>query len=475
MWQRPWPLAVLALLLPLLSALPAEEDEQVLLPLEHKQPSQLPKCTAAIADSRNHIDSIASQLGVENKLSDRWESQPLFRQSQGLKASNGREVRTAPATPATTPATTTLTRAILCTTITCAQSLAQLVYYIQPKSAHSTIHNHLLVAGAFEGAMERWDAAHPTVLNDPMHVYGRSADASKALAELMEDANPPLEWTVAREPLGHFIAGFDQVEYNCGPYQLLCGNFDDGSSAWHKAFETNRSTHERAQAMLSDLVSQRGPPEYVESLIHIVPQTLGLLHNGGAGIERLSSVGAMEELDSAWAEIQKLMGITTPTAIESHVNPQGGRRQGTQADIEKEMSVARQRILRAVQAHAPWGGAAGAARGREALVASTSSASDAVFPHAFALTQLSQADGERLRVLAKASVKAFAAPSHGTDVPLVHALDSRLAQLAGLGTLQVAQAADGPLHKTLCLLLKREYECLAGLSYTPPTACASVA
>ena len=440
MLRRPRTLTVLVLLLPLFSALPAEEEAQTLLPLEHKQPRQLPKCPGAIADSRKDIDSIASQLGVENKLSDRWESQLLFRQSQGIKASNGRE----------------------------------LVYYIQPKSAHSTIHNHLLVAGAFEGAMERWDAAHPTVLNDPMHLYGRSIEASKALAELMEGPSPPLEWTVAREPLGHFIAGFDQVEYNCGPDQLLCGNFDGGSSAWHKAFEANHSTHERAQAMLSDLVSQQGPPEYVESLIHIVPQTLGLLHNGGAGIERLSSVGAMEELDSAWAEIQKLMGITTPTAIESHVNPQGERRQGTQADIEKEMSVARQRILRAVQAHAPWGGAAGAARGREALVASTSSASDAVFPHAFALTQLSQADGERLRVLAKASVKAFAAPSHGTDVPLVHALDSKLAQLAGLGTLQVAQAADGPLHKTLCLLLKREYECLAGLRYTAPTACAAV-
>ena len=97
-----------------------------------------------------------------------------------------------------------------------------------------------------------------------------------------------------------------------------------------------------------------------------------------------------------------------------------------------------------------------------------------VFPHAFALTQLSQADGERLRTLARTSVKAFAAPSNGTDLPLVHALDSRLAQLAGLGTLQMAQAVEGPLHKTLCLLLKREYECLAGLRYTAPTACAAV-
>ena len=89
--------------------------------------------------------------------------------------------------------------------------------------------------------MERWDAAHPTVLNKPMHVYGRSTEASKALAELMEGANPPLEWTVVREPLGHFIAGFDQVEYNCGPDQLLCGNFDDGSSETVRG--SCRSTH----------------------------------------------------------------------------------------------------------------------------------------------------------------------------------------------------------------------------------------
>ena len=96
-------LLTVVLSLPLWSALPAEEDEQSLLPLGYtQQPSQTSECTAAIADSRKHIDSIAWQLGVENKLSDRWESHPLFRQSQGLRASNGREVRTAPATPATT-------------------------------------------------------------------------------------------------------------------------------------------------------------------------------------------------------------------------------------------------------------------------------------------------------------------------------------------------------------------------------------
>ena len=93
-------LFTVVLSLPLWSALPAEEDEQSLLPLGYTT-GQSSECTAAIADSRKHIDSIAWQLGVENKLSDRWESQLLFRQSQGLRASNGREVRTAPATPAT--------------------------------------------------------------------------------------------------------------------------------------------------------------------------------------------------------------------------------------------------------------------------------------------------------------------------------------------------------------------------------------
>ena len=86
--------SALALLLPLFSALPAEEEEQTLQPLGHLQPKQLPACSAALAESRKDLDSIASLLGVENKLSDLWEGQLLFRQSQGLQASNGREVRT---------------------------------------------------------------------------------------------------------------------------------------------------------------------------------------------------------------------------------------------------------------------------------------------------------------------------------------------------------------------------------------------
>ena len=52
--------------------------------------------------------------------------------------------------------------------------------------------------------MERWDAAHPNVLNKPMHVYGRSTEASKALAELIEAGT--IEQTFFGSDLGQINA-----------------------------------------------------------------------------------------------------------------------------------------------------------------------------------------------------------------------------------------------------------------------------
>ena len=149
----------------------------------HTPPKALPACADAVSNSRQQIDEIAAKLGVENKLTDTWESQLLYRQAQGLRASNGKE----------------------------------LVYYIQPKSVHSTIHNHLLAAGPFEGAMDAWDAIHSASPNELLHQQGRSAAASEEFAQVMEGKQPPLEWTVAREPLGHFIAGFDQARAGTRP------------------------------------------------------------------------------------------------------------------------------------------------------------------------------------------------------------------------------------------------------------------
>ena len=141
-------------------------DAAALLPrqqIEHVQPKALPACATAITNSRQQIDLIASKLGVENKLSDIWESQLLFRQAQGLRMTNGRE----------------------------------LVYYIQPNSAHSTIHNHLLAVGSFDNGMDRWDQSHPGTPNEQMHQQGRSTEASQALAQVMERESPPVRaWGV---------------------------------------------------------------------------------------------------------------------------------------------------------------------------------------------------------------------------------------------------------------------------------------
>ena len=62
-------------------------------------------------------------------------------------------------------------------------------------------------------------------------------------------------------------------------------------------------------------------------------------------------------------------------------------------------------------------------------------------------------------------------------MPLVVHLQARtrrLSELAGLGTLALAQEAQAPLHASLCLLLRREYHCLSGLGYTPPPACSGI-
>ena len=203
---------VVVLSLPLWSALPTDEDEQSLLPLGYTQPSQTSECTAAWT-----AESTLTRLPGSSGL--RTSCQTAGSRSSSSASHRGSErptaARCAPRQQRP-PQQPPRSLSHSCTAITCARSLAQLVYYIQPKSAHSTIHNHLLAAGAFEGAMERWDAAHPTVLNKPMHVYGRSTEASKALAQLMEGANPPLEWTVVRSLSGTSLPALTRSSTTAG-------------------------------------------------------------------------------------------------------------------------------------------------------------------------------------------------------------------------------------------------------------------
>merc|ERR1719231_378543 len=147
------------------------------------------------------------------------------------------------------------------------------------------------------------------------------------------------------------------------------------------------------------------------------------------------------------------------------MNGQNQRRQGTYEDIEQEMGGMRDRILRAVQAHAEWGAASQASMAslrREAFANGNTS----VFPHAFALAGLaSEEDREGLKMLANDAIVQALATTNATSIHLVHELDSRLSKLAGSSLLELALEAQAPLRSTLCLLLKREYACLSGFGY----------
>ena len=104
---------------------------------------------------------------------------------------------------------------------------------------------------------------------------------------------------------------------------MRAGVYGAEGSGWHEAYQAGKPTLDRAQAMLADLIGRRGPDEYTQALIHIVPQSFGLVHVGGGSIERLSAVGAMEELDDAWREVQSLMAIDSPTATAGVTNQIG--------------------------------------------------------------------------------------------------------------------------------------------------------
>ena len=101
--------------------------------------------------------------------------------------------------------------------------------------------------------------------------------------------------------------------------------------------------------MLSDLLEQRGPSDYVEELVHIVPQTLGFARSAGAdaevgrGFTQLNFVGRMEELGSAWAHVLSDLGATPDDAaasgqVELH-NAQENRRSSEVHEVQALFST----------------------------------------------------------------------------------------------------------------------------------------
>ena len=63
-------------------------------------------------------------------------------------------------------------------------------------------------------------------------------------------------------------------------------------------------------------MAQRGPAEYLEELVHIVPQSLGFARSRpsraadvGSGFSRLDYVGHMEDLNTAWEHVIRGLGL----------------------------------------------------------------------------------------------------------------------------------------------------------------------
>lgn len=226
-----------------------------------------------------------------------------------------------------------------------AEGTHDMVYYIVPKVAHTTIVGHLLGSGPFEGSSANWDSAYHDELNTTS-LLAEGGKSRRVVSGL--EQSRPYEWTVVRDPLEHFMAGFDQVEFNLGASGWAKRTQDGGQaegSAWIARYLAGASTIDRATAMLSDFLAVRGPDEYLSSLCHITPQTLGytrenaLLAPVGSGFLRLNYVGHIEDFNRAWLDVQKGLGVANPQPVSDHVNAQKARRAAASEEIREDVGL----------------------------------------------------------------------------------------------------------------------------------------
>ena len=359
-------------------------------------------CPAALAWSEKAYHRAAQALGVACRSFAVQEQQPMWRQIVARTVG---------------PPMATVQR--------------DMIYWIEPKSAHSTIVNHLLQGAPFEGSEAAWDARHTRANASELIRLGPKVSAARELAKLAaeraeraaqraerfaEDATeaaawdassaaeselPPYEWTFVREPLGHFIAGFDEVEtyyvargFGTGGVGGSSGRTSSwAASRWAAAHVAGRPVAERAAAMLADLLGQLGPVDYLAELVHIVPQTLGFSRalparaarraspreavppdsfggssfgvarlgapslgtwpSGasppGEGFRQLDFVGRIEDMDASWANVTRALGIksapaqphasTTRTALSPHVGSHVNPQHSRRAASEKSLQL----------------------------------------------------------------------------------------------------------------------------------------
>lgn len=365
-------------------------------------------CEREVAVSKEAYDRAAALVGNGlQKIQDVWEGETMHREAAGV-----------------------------CLEDKC------MVYFIQPKSAHTTIHNHLMKEGGpwTDGApFEAWDAKHSgATLNEPIHQLGEKKELA-ALFESSSDA--PVGWTVVRDPLGHFIAGFDQVEFNTPQAGSLVASGQAEGSEWMAKKAAGAPVLERASAMLSDLLAHRGPAEYVHTLVHVAPQSLGMKRPGTnqPGIMQLDAVGTMEDLAGAWQTIQGTLGVKEPTEVETHINGNGDRRGEAEGELRVELE--------------------------------------------HGLLRMDEERAERRRAVAGANVLAAETAHDELLSAYNRTANHSIAELAGfvanvqnrrgVELLEHASDADASFREALCLVLSREYACLSS-TYTAPKACATV-
>jgi len=317
------------------------------------------------------------------------------------------------------------------------------IYYVEPKSAHSTIVNHLMKGGAFEKAEERWDARHHVATTSALDAWGAKPADHPELT-----AGSPFQWTVVREPLDHFIAGFDEVEFFYSPKGAAAGQADVNKdpkwrdSAWLKLAESAEpvSATNRAAAMLADLLAQRGPQGYLDELVHIVPQSLGFgrapSSPAGGGFAGLDFVGHMEALGSAWAHVLTSLGVDAPAQLDET------EEEAAAEDAAAEGAEGIAAEIANIIAHKPAHAAAAVAAGPAAAISA----------HVNPQQERRKQTALELRALMDADE--FLAP---TDVKEgVQAT----AETSGVQQPAAGTAEGAALVGALCALLEREYACL---------------
>jgi hypothetical protein len=133
-----------------------------------------------------------------------------------------------------------------------------MVYFVVPRAEQSAaLHvnfdtrdfNRLLTTGAFVGGDVMWDKAHPALGANSTMLATLGPKPMAAANEI--EKGKAFQWTVARNPLDHFMAGVHHVEKVYGKsgkaYELVESGGNNGST-WMRNYAGDMGAVERARA-----------------------------------------------------------------------------------------------------------------------------------------------------------------------------------------------------------------------------------